>query len=259
MPQEWHRRDCLSPLTGAGLRDGSQAWLVLRTALSALGSALGSRFRSTGTRHVLAAVLLLASCNRPQTTQEEVATRLPAVAAGALRPVAAFDAVREPEARSRALFLEASRVLLHPRCANCHPAGDSPHQGDALALHEPAVLRGPGDHGLAAMECTSCHQEKNAPLARVPGAPHWALAPMSMAWVGKTPRYVCEQLKDPTRNGGKTLPQIVEHSAHDPLVAWGWQPGAGRVPAPGDQATFGALVAAWANTGAHCPKENATP
>ena len=41
--------------------------------------------------------------------------------------------------------------------------------------------------------------------------------------------------------------------AEDSLVGWGWQPGAGREPAPGDQATFGELIAAWIDTGAHCP------
>jgi isoquinoline 1-oxidoreductase beta subunit len=43
--------------------------------------------------------------------------------------VADFSVVSDKNDRSRALFLEASRVLLHPRCANCHPAGDVPLQG----------------------------------------------------------------------------------------------------------------------------------
>jgi hypothetical protein len=89
----------------------------------------------------------------------------------------------------------------------------------------------------------------------VPGAPKWALAPAEMAWEGKSLAHICAQLKDPKRNGGKTLTQIVEHTAHDPLVAWGWSPGADRQPAPGTQQQFGALVQAWMDTGAHCPKE----
>lgn len=172
-----------------------------------------------------------------------------------LRPPGAFAAIEDQERRARALFLEASRVLLHPRCVNCHPDGDVPLQGDRGRLHDPAVFRGPDDRGVVGMECTSCHQDVNVPLARVPGAPEWHLAPRSMAWVGKSPRHVCEQLQDPERNGGKTLEQIVEHSAHDPLVGWGWDPGDGRTPAPGDQATFGALMRAWAEAGAACPEE----
>ena len=57
----------------------------------------------------------------------------------------------------------------------------------------------------------------------------------------------------PARNGGKDLAAIVHHSAEDHLVGWGWNPGAGRTPAPGTQKEFGALMKAWADTGAHCP------
>jgi hypothetical protein len=44
-----------------------------------------------------------------------------------------------------------------------------------------------------------------------------------------------------------------EHLAHDDLVAWGWQPGEGRDPAPGSQALLGELIQAWIDTGAYCP------
>jgi hypothetical protein len=44
-----------------------------------------------------------------------------------------------------------------------------------------------------------------------------------------------------------------EHLAHDDLVAWGWQPGLGRDPAPGSQAVLGELIQAWIGTGAQCP------
>jgi len=77
-----------------------------------------------------------------------------------------------------------------------------------------------------------------------------------MAWVGQTSSHICNQMKDPKRNGGRTLAQIVEHNGHDELVAWGWKPGADREPAPGTQAEFGALSAAWVATGAECPEES---
>ena len=105
------------------------------------------------------------------------------------------------------------------------------------------------------MECGTCHQDRNQQLTRVPGAPNWHLAPIEMAWVGKSAAYVCNQMKDPKRNGGKSLAQIVEHNAHDELVGWGWTPGADREPAPGTQQQFGALIAAWVETGAECPEE----
>ncbi len=177
------------------------------------------------------------------------------VAATELRAPADFAAIKDREQRSRALFAEASRVLMHPRCINCHPDGDVPHQGMQMMLHDPPVVRGPEDAGVVGMECLTCHQDRNQLLTRVPGAPKWHLAPIEMAWVGKSASYICHQMKDPKRNGGKTLAQIVEHNAHDELVAWGWKPGADREPAPGTQEQFGAIVAAWADTGAECPEE----
>ncbi len=202
-------------------------------------------------------VLLLLSCAAPRGADEPRAA-LPASAPGELRAPTVF-AVAFPDRaeRSRALFLEAARVFLHPRCKNCHPDGDSPFQGDAPRLHDPPVLRGPEDKGIVGMECASCHQDRNLELARVPGAPTWHLAPRGMAWVGKTPHEICEQIKDPKRNGGRPLAKIVEHNAHDALVGWGWAPGAGRAPAPGSQAVFGSIVQAWVDSGAECPPEEA--
>jgi hypothetical protein len=187
------------------------------------------------------------------------ATALPAEAerpppASALRSAEDFRGLPEPD-RSRALFAEINRVLSHPRCANCHPDGDSPLQAMDSHLHDPPVLRGPEDRGVVGMKCTGCHQEHNLELARVPGAPGWHLAPIEMAWVGKSPHHICEQIKDPKRNGGKTLQQIHHHLAHDELVAWGWHPGHGREPAPGTQAELGVLTEAWIASGAHCPQE----
>jgi hypothetical protein len=183
-------------------------------------------------------------------------------AARDLRPaaeLAAILAIRDRAARSRALFLEASRVLLHPRCRNCHPSGDTPLQGTAGRAHDPPVARGPDDHGVVGMRCAGCHQDHNLQLARVPGAPSWALAPLAMAWANKSPQQLCEQLKDPRRNGGRTLAAIAEHGAHDPLVAWGWAPGADREPAPGTQAAFGALLRGWIDSGAVCPEGGDRP
>jgi len=185
------------------------------------------------------------------------AANLPPIAESDLRSPADFATIRDEAQRSSALFGEMNRVLSHARCANCHPQDGVPRQGDQSRFHDPMVEGGEDNHGLTAMECTSCHQETNLALARVPGAPGWHLAPVEMAWLGKTPAHICEQIKDPARNGKKTLAQIVEHLAHDKLVAWGWAPGHGRTPAPGTQAKLRALAAAWVDSGAHCPKENA--
>ena len=42
------------------------------------------------------------------------------------------------------------KVLTHPRCMNCHPAGDRPRQGDIRRLHQPPVERGDDGFGLPA-------------------------------------------------------------------------------------------------------------
>ena len=203
----------------------------------------------------LIVALAAAGCGSGTRAPSE-AVALPPVARNQLRPVADFDSIGDPAARSRALFLEASRVLMHPRCVNCHPDGDVPHQGMDLTLHDPPVQRGRESRGVAGMECSSCHQDRNQALTRVPGAPEWHLAPIEMAWVGKSASHICQQLKDRSRNGGKSLAQIVQHNAHDELVGWGWSPGAGREPVPGTQEQFGAIVAAWVETGAECPEDD---
>jgi hypothetical protein len=71
-----------------------------------------------------------------------------------------------------------------------------------------------------------------------------------MAWQGKSINDICRQLKDPSRNGGRDLALLHEHAANDDLIAWGWQPGEGRDPAPGTQKLFGDLIQAWIETGA---------
>ena len=208
---------------------------------------------------VLGIVLALPACGRTVEAPRSGHAELPPVEAGGLRPVSDFETITDPTARSAAMFLEASRVLTHPRCLNCHPAGDTPLQGESMMVHEPPVTRGVGNRGVVGMECTSCHQDENLELARVPGAPDWHLAPIQAAWVGRSPRQICEQLKDPKLNGKRTLEDIVEHSENDRLVAWGWQPGHGREPAPGSQAAFAALIRGWVEAGAACPAEGSTP
>ncbi len=41
-----------------------------------------------------------------------------------------FSTIGDTATRSAALFTELGKVLTHPRCVNCHPAGDRPHQGE---------------------------------------------------------------------------------------------------------------------------------
>lgn len=195
-------------------------------------------------------LMLLAACVRG-----DPHTVAPPAAEGELRPAAAFDGIRQKPARSAALFEEMARVFQHPRCANCHPTDDRPRQGMAQVIHDPPVWRGPDGHGAAGSHCDTCHQEANSTVSRVPGAEGWHLAPVEMAWLGRSPAEICDQLKDPARNGQRSLEDLHTHLSEDPLVAWGWSPGTDRAPAPGTQAQLAALTRAWIDTGAHCPTE----
>src|SRR5260370_13770654 len=107
-----------------------------------------------------------------------------------------FAAIADTTARSAALFAELGKVLTHPRCVNCHPAGDRPRQGEEGRPHQPPVARGAGGHGLPAMRCNSCHQDANFEPGRMPGHPAWHLAPREMAGEGKSLGGICSQIQD---------------------------------------------------------------
>jgi cytochrome c553 len=181
------------------------------------------------------------------------ATVLAQTTAASLKSPSDFGTISDQADRSRALFAEMGKVIESPRCQNCHPVGQRPTQADDMHPHLPLVVRGADDQGAIAMRCATCHQAANFAPAGVPGAPKWHMAPVEMAWQGKSLGQICEQIKDPARNGKRTLAQIHDHMAFDELVGWGWHPGGTRTPAPGTQKQFGELVAAWIQTGAACP------
>jgi hypothetical protein len=178
-----------------------------------------------------------------------------------LRKPSAFSGILDTQARSRALFTEAAKVIMHPRCVNCYPASDRPTQGDDMHPHSPSAARGIDGGGVPGNTCGACHSDRNLDIfpgqqtsfRSIPGHSRWRLAPEEMAWEGKSIDEICRQIKDPQRNGGRSLELLHEHLAHDDLVAWGWQPGEGRDPAPGSQALLGELIQAWIDTGAQCP------
>lgn len=172
-----------------------------------------------------------------------------------LRSVSEFKSISNKRARSVAIFREAGKVIQSPRCVNCHPRGDRPLQTDAGRPHEPLVVRGVDGNGAPGMECSTCHHDANFDPAHVPGHPKWHLAPLSMAWEGKSLRQICEQIKDPARNGNMDLKAIAHHMSEDTLVGTAWHPGGGRTPAPGTQAELGALIQAWIDLGAACPEK----
>jgi len=152
-------------------------------------------------------------------------------------------------------FRQIATVLRHPRCMNCHTVTDFPRQGDDRHPHIMDVKRGPDDHGAVAARCSSCHQAMNQ-VNGVPGAPKWALAPLTMGWEHLNDHQLAEAIKDPEHNGHRTLAQIQAHMAHDELVAWAWHPGPGRDAPAITQAELGRLVQEWIDGGAVSPPGN---
>lgn len=164
-----------------------------------------------------------------------------------------------PEA-ARAAFNDAAKVFFSARCANCHPAGDTPTQGDEMTPHTMAVTRGPEGKGVYGQTCTTCHQNENLPGEHMPPgtSKDWHMPPANqkMVFQGLTPGQLCRNFKDPSKNGGhKTLREAMEHvQKRDPLVIWGWEPGNGRSVPPLSFEEFSAKVEEWVNNGGDCPE-----
>lgn len=159
------------------------------------------------------------------------------------------------KAESAGTFKKIAEVLRHPRCMNCHTVTEFPRQGDTRHRHQQMVMRGPNGRGTPAMLCSSCHQEKNSPDGRIPGAHNWHLAPLSMGWEDlKTDKALCEAFVDRKKNGNRDIAAIVQHLTSDPLVQWAWTPGARKPPHLGQQ-EFHVLVRRWAQTGGACPTD----
>ena len=172
-----------------------------------------------------------------------------------VHPVTTTTSINADSVASVTAFQEVYKVLMHPRCMNCHPKGDIPLQGDSSILHTMGPKRGKEGKGIYAMKCSNCHQATNTPgLNTPPGNPEWHLPPanMKMVFEGKTPDQLAKQLVDRKQNGNKTKQQLIEH-AHDTLVLWGWNPGEGRSLPPLSHEEFVKVWTTWLNTGAYAP------
>ena len=153
----------------------------------------------------------------------------------------------------KAAFMTLYATLQNPRCMNCHPSGNAPLQYDDSRPHGQAISRLSEKNGLL---CSTCHRESNGAKPNMPpGAPNWHLPPEAtpMVFQGRSPKQLCEQLKDPKQTGGRDLAHLVEHVEHDPLVSWGWAPGPGRRPIPTPRADVVAAMKTWIAAGAPCP------
>jgi isoquinoline 1-oxidoreductase/isoquinoline 1-oxidoreductase beta subunit len=168
-----------------------------------------------------------------------------------------------------AAFQYLFSVAMSPRCVNCHGTVDSRTQ-----VHFPTVGEQRRRHAMnidarfpkLGGDCTSCHQKANFQEPRYPpGAFNpqipdffWHMPPTSMILATvKSPRELCELWTDPNRNakvpgsrgGLDNLPlfrrEFQIHADTDPLVAWAFRPGPGRVPAPGSKALLVQAMDVW--------------
>jgi hypothetical protein len=170
--------------------------------------------------------------------------------------VAGYKIFSTDSTESVRAFLEVYKVLMSPRCMNCHPAGDQPLQGDESQVHTGLTQRGKDGRGLYAGKCSNCHQPENTPgLHTPPGNPKWSMPPadMKMVFQGRTPHQLALQIMDYNKNGHKNKKQLLEH-ARDTLVKAGWNMGEGRKPPPLSYDEFLKEWDTWIQKGGYAPK-----
>ncbi len=176
-----------------------------------------------------------------ETRDDVTSTSLPADVKDSVASVKAFSIVY--------------KVLMNPRCMNCHPSGDIPLQGNDSHLHTMSPKRGANGKGLYAMKCTNCHQPSNTPgMHTPPGNPKWQLPPadMKMVFQGKSARQLALQIMDYNKNGHKNKAELLEH-ARDTLVKAGWNMGQGRPAPPIAYNDFVKAWDTWINSGGYAP------
>ncbi len=161
------------------------------------------------------------------------------------------------------LFYE---VASHPRCANCHVGSDNRPMwsGPSYGKTRPHGMNINADEsrmGVETLACGTCHTTLSQPDENANAVPHsapkvamaWSLAPVEAEWFGKPSAYICNQLKDPERNGGRTVRELAIHLDHDLILHWAWNPGGDREPAPHSlQGAMDALMK-WSAAGTPCP------
>jgi hypothetical protein len=132
-------------------------------------------------------------------------------------------------------------VTSHPRCSNCHvgennrPMWSGPTYGKARP-HGMNIIAGESRIGAETLLCSTCHAYRegvnDVPHAAPQVAMNWQLAPVEAEWFGKSSDEICNQLRDPDRNGDRDLIELAQHLDHDLILHWAWTPGGGREAAP---------------------------
>ncbi len=176
--------------------------------------------------------------------------------AASFRPAQGTRQLPADSVLSKQAFMAVYPVFMHPRCVNCHPAGDVPLLGEEGKPHAQGVKRGKEGRGMYASKCVNCHTDSNQPGFNMPpGVPDWHMPPAAqkMVFQGRTARELAGLLLDTAANGGKSREALLQHVTRDPLVIWGWNPGEGRALPPLPHAEFARQFAVWIDNGAYLP------
>lgn len=169
-------------------------------------------------------------------------------------------------AEGQAAWVRIHNVLSHPRCVNCHVGADNiplwtTTTSTTDRVHGMHIDAGNSRVGAATLNCNSCHQTSTRPNTVAHAAPHtgmaWRLAPLEFQWVGKSSAAICEQLRDPQRNGGRDAAGLLDHILHDAkvggFITWSFNPGPGREPPPGSMQDHLSDMVVWTEAGMPCP------
>ncbi|MCG6901339.1 MAG: hypothetical protein LJE68_01535 [Rhodobacter sp.] len=132
-------------------------------------------------------------------------------------------------------------VTSHPRCSNCHvgernrPMWSGPSYGKTQ-VHGMNIIAGESRIGAEFLPCATCHAASETGNDVDHAAPQvdddWRLAPVEAQWFGKSSVEICNQLRDPARNGERSFMDLARHLDHDVILHWAWKPGGSRQPAP---------------------------
>ena len=144
-------------------------------------------------------------------------------------------------AEGLAAWTRIYEVTSHPRCSNCHVGADNrpmwsgPSYG-RTRVHGMNINAGDSRIGAETIPCSTCHAQRGS-VNDTPHAPpqvraEWQLAPVEAEWFGKSSDEICAQLRDPERNGDRSVLDLAQHLDHDVILHWAWAPGGGREPAP---------------------------
>lgn len=164
------------------------------------------------------------------------------------------------QSNTDAAFNTMMDVISHKRCVNCHPNDNIPKQGEDSHPHYFGMKRGDHDLGFEALNCHTCHQKENNNNSGVPGAPHWGLAPKSMAWEGLSRTEIARAMLDKSKNGNRSHQELIHHLTEDTLVLWAFNPGITmegipREKPPVTEEAYKAAVKKWFKNGAIIPEK----